>query len=133
MARGEIEALDCVHGTEDLLERSAVGAELECEVLAHAEQSMGAAGEAVPIDLIAVPQAWLQDALAPSDFGDEPAQVGQRVGVDRLNVRGDDRAQEKPAETGWRVDRQHEVAEGDAPRRRVRARVPDLELGQQHA
>ena len=43
-----------------------------------------------------------------------------------------DRAEQQSAEPGRRVDRQHEVAEGDPPRRRQRPVVPDLELRQQH-
>ena len=42
------------------------------------------------------------------------------------------RAEQQPAEAGQRIDRQHEVAEGDAPGRGDRAGVPHLQLGEQH-
>ena len=57
VANRRIEALDGVDRTEDLLERAAVILELEADVLVLPDQPVAAAGQAVPIDLVAVAEA----------------------------------------------------------------------------
>jgi len=80
----------------------------------------------------AVAQAGLDDALAPLDLVHETMEIGQQVEVDGAEVGGHDGAEQDAAESGRRVDGEHQMAERDAPRRGEGARMPHLELGQQH-
>ena len=91
-----------------------------------------ALGQPVPIDLEAMTQSGLHDPRAGLDLGDQSVHVGHEFVIDAVEVLGDDRAEQQPAEPGRRVDRQHHVAERHATRRHRRAGVPDLELGEQH-
>ena len=59
--------------------------------------------------------------------------VGDQIVVEIRRVTSDHRSEEKPAETGRRVARQHHVSEGQSSSRSERARVPDLEFGEQDA
>jgi hypothetical protein len=86
----------------------------------------------VAVDLEAVAEAGLHDALAPLDLGDEAVQVGQEVDVDAGEVAGHDGAEEEAAEARWGLGREDEVAERHAPRGGEGARMPHLQLGQQH-
>ena len=70
-------------------------------------------GEAVAVDLEAVAQPRLHDALVPVDLVDQPVDVGDELVGDVADVAGDDGAEQQPAEAGRRVDGQHEVAEGE--------------------
>ena len=58
--------------------------------------------------------------------------IGDKVVVDVVEMMRDDRTEQQSAETGSRVDRQDQFAERNTPRRGDRARVPHLQLGQQH-
>ena len=84
------------------------------------------------VDLEAVPQPRLDDALAVFDLGDEPPDVDVQVAVDPRDVVGDDSAEQQAAEAGGGIGRQHEVPEREPARRRQRTRVEDLDLGEQH-
>ena len=68
------------------------------------------------VDLEPVAQAGLDDAHAPVDLVDEAMDVGHEIGVDLADRRRGDGAEQQPAETGRRIDGQHEIAERDAPR-----------------
>jgi hypothetical protein len=106
--------------------------EVEVDVVVPADQAVAADRQTVTIDLEAVAESWLDDALAALDLADQTVDVGHEVVGDVGQVGGDDRAQEEAAEARCRVDREHHVPEGDAPRRHRRAGVPDLEFSEQH-
>ncbi len=69
------------------------------------------------VDLEAMAQPGLHDALAPLDLVDEPMEVGEQVRVEVVEVGGDDGAEQDAAEAGRRLDRQDAVAERDPARR----------------
>ena len=84
------------------------------------------------VDLESVPEPRLHDAVATLDRAEQAVDVGDQIVVDAVQVLGHDRAEQQPAETGRRVDWQHEMAECETPRGLGRPRVPDLDLCQQH-
>ena len=94
---------------------------------------MAAAGQAVAVDLEPVTQAGLHDALTRLDLADEQGEVGHQVRVEATDMGRDYAPEQEAAEAGGRLDRQREMTERDATRRRNRTRMLDLELGQQHA
>ncbi len=89
-------------------------------------------GETVAVDLVAMQQPWLYDALAAADLIEQPVHIGDEVAGDVGEMCSDHRAQQQAPEARRRIDRQHQVSQRDATRRRDRTRVPDLQLGQQH-
>ena len=127
-----LEPLDGVDRPEHLHQRAALRLQAEVDVVALALHPVDAGGEAVAVDLVAVQQARLHDALAAADLVEQAVDVGDEVVVDVGQVLGDHRAEQQPAEAGQRIDREHEVTERDTPGRRDRAGVPHLQLGQQH-
>ena len=127
-----VEPLDRVDRAEHLGEIAARGAEVELHLVALADQLVAAVREPVPVDLEAVAQARLHDAVALLDLADEPGDVAEQVVVDTADVVGDHGTEQEPAEAGRRIDRQHQVAERDPPGRHRRPGVEDLQLGQQH-
>ena len=132
VADRHVQAFDGVDRAEHLGEPGSGRVEVEADLLAVAEQAVGRQGEAVAIDLEAMAQAGLDDALVPVDLVDQPVDVGDEVLRDVTDVAGDDGAEQQAAEARRRVDGQHEVAEGDPPRRGQRPGVPHLELGEEH-
>ena len=127
-----VEPLDGVHRAEHLGDAGAGGVEVEADLLAVAEHAVRRQRQAVAVDLEAVAQPRLHDALVAVDLVDQAVDVGHQLDGDVADVAGDDGAEQQPAEPRRRVDRQHEVAEGEAPRRRERPGVPHLELGEEH-
>ncbi len=107
--------------------------EIEAQIVGVPDQPVPAAGEPVTVDLEPVPQARLHDPVAALDLVDQAVHVGMQLVVDAVDVTGDDGAEQQPAEAGRRVDGEDEVAERQAPGGHGRARVPHLELGEQHA
>ena len=126
------QALDGVDRTEHLHEIGPRRVEVERDVVTFADESVLAPGEPVAIDLIAVAEPGLDDPLAELDLADQSVHAGHQVVVDAGQMSGHDGAEQQAAEARGRVDRQHHVAERDPPRRDGRARVPDVDLGQQH-
>ena len=101
--------------------------------LAVAEQAVRRQGEAVAVDLEAMAQPR---AGRRARRGRPGRSAGGRRGRARRRRRRGGAAttapSSRPPKPGRRVDRQHEVAEREPPRRGERPGVPDLELGQQH-
>ncbi len=102
------------------------------EVLPLADEAVEAAGQADPVLLEAVPEPRLRHAHALLELQGQTVEVVEQLGVERFHVAGDDAAEQEPAEPGRRRHRQVAAAEGHPPSRRDRARVEDLELGQDH-
>ena len=84
------------------------------DVVALALQPVHADGEPVAVDLVAMLQARLDDALAAADLVQQPVHVGDELVVDVGQVGGDDRAEQQAAETRRRIDR---AARGGRARR----------------
>jgi hypothetical protein len=93
---------------------------------------MHADGKPVTVDLISVLQPRLHDTLAATDLIEESMHVGNEIVVHVGKMSSDHGAEQQPAEPGSRIDRQDEVAERDASRRRDGTRMPDFQFGQQH-
>ena len=111
----------------------AVDLELDPRAVVVADEAVVAAVEAVGVDLEAVQEAGLHDAGAPLEVGQEVVDpVELLVVVEGADAGGHDAGQEEAAVAGGRVRRQVEAPQGDPSGRGVRARVPDLELGQEH-
>ena len=91
--------------------RRALRVEAEADAVALALEPMHADGETMPIDLIAMQQARLDDPFAATDLIEQPMDIGDQILVDVGQMRGDHRAEQQPAETRRRIDRQHEMAE----------------------
>ena len=130
MPRGARHGGRRVHGTEHLLRGRALRVEVELDALAHADEPVATARQADAIGLEAMPQPGLHDAVTELDVADETMEVGKQIGVEVVDVRGDDRSEQDSAEPGRRIGRQRAVTERDPPRRRERARVPDDQLGE---
>ena len=58
--------------------------------------------------------------------------IGDEIGVHIVEMRSDDGTEQQSPEAGRRLDGKHQIAERNASRGCVRARVPYLEFGQQH-
>ena len=112
-----VESLDGVDRPENLGQRRTLRVEAESHAVALALQSMHADGETVTIDLVAMQQSWLHDALAATDLVEQTVHVGYEIVVDVGQVRGDHGAEQEAAESRRRIDGQHEVAERYATRR----------------
>jgi hypothetical protein len=84
------------------------------------------------VDLEAMSQTRLDDAFRALDLTDQTMDVGLQVLVDFEEVPGNHRTQQDSTESGSGICRQHEVAERHTPRGCDRARVPDLEFGEDH-
>ena len=121
-----------VHRRQDVLGGGALLLELEGEVLALAHQAVDAAGEADAVLLEAVAEPRLRHAHALLELEGEAVQVVEEVGVELLDVAGDDAAQQQPAEAGRRGGRKVRPPERHPPGRRDRPRVEHLQLGQDH-
>ncbi len=128
-----LEPLDRVHRAQHLREIGPRSVEIEAQIVGVADHPVPAAGEPVAVDLEPVTQARLHDSVAALDLVDQAVHVGMQLVVDAVDVTGDDGAEQQPTEAGRRVDGEDEVAERQAPGRHGRARVPHLELGEQHA
>ncbi len=107
--------------------------EIEAQIVGVPDHPVPAAGEPVAVDLEPVTQARLHDSVAALDLVDQAVHIGMQLVVDAVDVTGDDGAEQQPTEAGRRIDGEDEVAERQAPGRHGRARVPHLELGEQHA
>ena len=83
---------------QDVLGGGALLLELEGEVLALADEPVDAAGEADAVLLEAVAEPRLRHAHALLELEGEAVQVVEEVGVELLDVAGDDAAQQQPAE-----------------------------------
>ena len=103
------------------------------QVLPLPQQPVHAAGEADPVGLEAVAQAGLRDAHAGLELEGEAVEVVEQLGVELVHVGRHDPAEEDAAEAGRRVHRQAQPTQGHPAGGRDRARVEDLELGQDHA
>ena len=123
-ADAEVEALERVDRTRA---PATAARPIECRSNSHvvgvADQSVHADRQAVAVDLVAVLQPRLHDALAAGDLVDQPADVGPQLLVDARQIGGDDRAEQHAAEPGRRVGGQHQVAERHAPGGRDAGRV----------
>jgi len=98
-------------------------------MLAVADQPMTTTREALSIDLVAMPQSWLHDAVATVNLQDETVDVGHQFFVDLRQVGGDDATEQQPAEA-WRwLDGQHQVSERQSACRRMGARMKDFDFG----
>ena len=97
-----------------------------------AHQAVDAAGEADAVLLEAVAEPRLRHAHALLELEGEAVQVVEEVGVELLDVAGDDAAQQQPAEAGRRRGRKVGPSERHPPRRRDGPRVEHLQLGQDH-
>ena len=128
-----LEPLDRVHRAQHLGEIGARTVEIKAQIVGVADHPVPAAGEPVAVDLEPVTQARLHDSVAALDLVDQAVHIGMQLVVDAMDVTGDDGAEQQPAETRRGVDGKDEVAERQAPGRHGRARVPQLELGEQHA
>ena len=129
---GERQLPGGVDRREDVLGGGALLLELEGEVLAVAHQPVDAAGEADAVLLEAVAEPRLRDAHALLELEGEAVQVVEEVGVELLDVAGDDAAQQQPAEAGRRGGREVRPPERHPAGRRDRPRVEHLQLGQDH-
>ena len=127
-----LEPFDGVHRTQHLGEIGAGTVEVEAQIVGVPDHPVPAAGEPVTVDLEPVSQARLHDPVAALDLVDQAVHVGKQLVVDAVDVIGDDGTEQQPAEAGRRVDGEDQVTERQAPGRYCRARVPDLELGEQH-
>ena len=93
---------------------------------------MPAARQAVTVRLEPVVEARLRDAATRLEIGKEPAEFLAQVVGEIGHVSGDDSAEQHPAETRRRVDRQQAATQRDTSCRGNGAAVPDLELGEEH-
>ena len=107
--------------------------EVEAQIVGVPDHPVPAAGEPVTVDLEPVSQARLHDSVAALDLVDQAVHVGMQLVVDAVDVTGDDGSEQQATEAGRRVDGEDEVAERQAPGGDGGARVPHLELGEQHA
>ena len=117
---------------EDVLGGRALLLELEGEVLALAHQPVDAAGEADAVLLEAVAEPGLRHAHALLELEGEAVEVVEELGVELLDVAGDDAAEQEPAEARGRGDREVRAPERHPSGGRDRPRVEDLQLGQDH-
>ena len=106
--------------------------QVEADVVAVTDHAVHAHGQAVPVDLVAVTQARLRDALSVFDLADQPVDIGHQIGVDVGQMRRDHRTEQQTSEAGHRVGGEHQVPQRDTARGGGRTGVPDLELGEQH-
>ena len=103
------------------------------EIVAVAHHPVPAAGEPVAVDLEPVPQARLHDPVAALDLVDQAVDVGMQLVVDAGDVPATTAPSNSPPKPGagstgrtrWPSDSRR-VGHGGA-------RVPHLELGEQHA
>ena len=95
--------------------------QIEPDVVALALEPVHADGQPVTINLIAMTQAGLRDSIAALDLAHEAMDVGYQILVDIGQVLGDDCAQQQATEARRGLDRQHQMAQRDATRRRGRA------------
>jgi uncharacterized protein related to proFAR isomerase len=86
----------------------------------------------VTVDLEAMPQTGLDDAIRTLDLADETMDVGMHVLVDLEEMPSHHCTEQDATETGGGIRRQHEMAERDTPRGSDRTRMPDLEFGEDH-
>jgi len=121
-----------VHGAEDLGDGRAVVVQLEHHLLADGNQLVATPVEPHDVGLEAVAEPRLGEAAVALQVVDQTQEVDQQVVVDGLGVGGDQPAEEHPAGAGRRLGRQPVDTQGDAPGRDHGARVPYLELGQEH-
>src|SRR5690606_9487698 len=87
-----------VYGGQDVLGRGALLLEVELELLAAAVEAVAAAGEPDGVDLEAVAQPGLGDAVALLELERQAVEVVEELGVEVADVGGDDPGQQDPAE-----------------------------------
>jgi hypothetical protein len=92
---------------------------------------MAASRETLPVDLVPVSQSRLHHTVTAVDLQHQAMNVWNEVFFDLWEMRRHDAAQQQPTQTrGW-VDRQHQVTKRQASGWRMRARVKDLDFGEQ--
>ena len=91
---------------------------------------MRRARQAMAIDLISMPKAWLHDSVGAINLLQQSMYVRHQVFIDLRQVRSEHGGQQDSANSRGRFDGQDQMAEGNSPRRRMRSRVVDLYLGQ---
>src|SRR5699024_6399195 len=96
-------------------QRTSLRLDIEAQLLADAHQPMGGAGEAMAVDLKAVPQPRLHDALAALDLIDEQVEIGDQVLVEVGGAGRDHGAEQEPTEPRRWIDGEDEVSQRYTP------------------
>src|SRR5205823_9169413 len=100
--------------------------------LARGHQLVATAVEPDDVDLEPVAQPRLGDAAVALEVVDEAEELDQEVVVDGVHVGGHQPPEEDAARPRRRLGRQPPLPQRHPPGRHGGARVPDLELGQEH-
>jgi hypothetical protein len=121
-----------IDSSENLAQTSSGAVEIERDLVAVANQAMGADGEPMAVDLKTVAEPRLYDSSALADLGNQPVGIGNLLIVEASEVGSDDRAQQQATKAGRWIDWQHHVSEGNAACRHGGSRVEDLQFGEEH-
>ena len=84
-----------IDSSENLAQTSSGAVEIERDLVAVANQAMGADGEPMAVDLKTVAEPRLYDSSALADLGNQPVGIGNLLIVEASEVGSDDRAQQQ--------------------------------------
>lgn len=127
-----IESFDRVDRPQHLRQRTGIGSDVEPDAVPISLEAMNTRCETMAVDLVAVAKTWLRDPSTPVDLIEQPMDIGDQVGIDLGEMCSHDGTEQEPAKSGRRIGGQHEVTQRDPTRGCRGARVPHLELSEQH-
>lgn len=90
MTYQHVKTLERIHGTQHLLQRTAIGFKLETQSLAVSNEAVPTARQPVTVDLIAMSKSRLHYPITTIDLQHQSMNVGDELFIDFWQMCGDD-------------------------------------------